>query len=80
MEQPSHTLQLLKPALPELVLHKRKHCDEKPAQCMEELPPLAATRESPCSNEDPVQQPKIERIIFKKPSHLAIPGLSKQVF
>ena len=65
--------------LPEPVLYKRNHCNEKPVQRMEEWPPLAATRESPCSNEDPVQ-PKINKITKKKTNHLAIPGLSKQVF
>ena len=37
--------QLLKPALLEPVLHKRSHCNEKPAHCKEEWPPLAAARE-----------------------------------
>ena len=44
----AHAPQLLKPACLEPVLHnKRGHCNEKPAHCNKEQPPLAATRESP---------------------------------
>ena len=44
----AHTLQLLKPAcLEPVVCNKRCHCNEKPAHCNEEQPPLTTTRESP---------------------------------
>ena len=56
----AHVLQLLKPARLEPVLwNKRSHHNEKPVHRNEEQPPLAATRESPRSNEDPTQ-PKIK--------------------
>ena len=43
----SHTTE---PARLELVLrNKRGHDSERPAHCDEEWPPLAATRESPCT-------------------------------
>ena len=44
----ARVLQLLKPVRLEPVLYnKRSHCNEKPAHCNQEEPPLAATRESP---------------------------------
>ena len=51
----AHEPQLLKPAGLEPVLRsKRGYCNEKPAHRNEEAP-LAATRESPRSNKDPMQ-------------------------
>ena len=47
----TRTLQLLKPAWLEAVLHKRSHCSEKPllkrATVTREQPPFAASRERP---------------------------------
>ena len=58
--------QLLKPAcLEPLLRNKRSHCNEKPVHRNEALPPLAAARESPRSNEDPTQ-PKNKKINLKK--------------
>ena len=46
----ARVMQLLKPACLEPMLrNKRSHHNEKPAHCSEELPLLAATRESPCT-------------------------------
>ena len=60
--------QLLKPAcLEPLLRNKRSHCNEKPVHRNEGLPPLAAARESPRSNEDPTQ-PKNKKINLKKKS------------
>ena len=50
----SHTPQLLKPVRLEPMLHnKRGHCNEKPAYCKEEWPPLTATRETHSQHQRP---------------------------
>ena len=62
----AHAPQLLKPARLEPVLrNQRSHCNEKTVHCNKEWPPLPATRESPCRNEDPTQ-PKINKIKILK--------------
>ena len=54
----AHELQLPKPRILEPVLcNKGSHHDEKPARRNREQP-LAATRESLCSNKDPAQPKK----------------------
>ena len=46
----AHMLQLLKPTwLDPVLCNERSHPNEKPTHCNEEQPPLAATRESPCT-------------------------------
>ena len=63
--------QLLKPTcLEPMLCNKRSHHNEKLTCRNEEYPPLAATRESPRSKEDPTQPKikinKINKFIFKK--------------
>ena len=59
----AHAPQLLKPVHLEPVLrNKRSHCNEKPAHCNEEQPPVAATRESPHVATKTPTQPKINKI------------------
>ena len=65
----AHVQQLLEPTRLQPVLrNKRSHRSEKPA--------LAATRESPRNNEDPMQ-PKINKFIKEKKNNTShSPGLS----
>ena len=55
----AHAPQLLKPArLEPTFCNKRSHQNEKPPHGNDEQPPLAATKESACGNEDPTQSKK----------------------
>ena len=56
-------LQPLKPVCLEIMLHNnRSHFKEKPVPCnIEEQPPLATTRETPCKSKDDPAQPKDEK-------------------
>ena len=55
----SHELRLLKPAhLEPMLCNRRSNGDEKPEHCNEAEPPLATTRESLHSHEDPEQPDK----------------------
>ena len=53
-------------ALEPVLCKKRSHLNEKLSTATREWPPLAATKKSPCSSEDPAQ-PKINKIIFLNP-------------
>ena len=58
---------LLKPArLEPMLRNKRSHRSEKPTHRNEEQPPLTTTRESPRSNEDPMQPQKFLKIKINK--------------
>ena len=49
-----------------MLCNRRSNSDEKPGHCNGEQPPLAATRESLHSSEDPAQPSIHYLIIFKK--------------